>query len=49
MREEHAPGIADPIVETNAPFRRLGFEIRRDIANLECHQNLLPQASPFAG
>jgi hypothetical protein len=36
-------------MKAKAPFRRLGLEIRRDIANLECHQKLPLQASPFAG
>ena len=46
VREEHAPGIADPVVEADAPFRGLGLEIRRDVADLECHENLLRKPAP---
>jgi hypothetical protein len=42
VREQHDPIIADPIMEADLAFRRFGFEIRGDIAYLECHANLRP-------
>ena len=40
VREQHDPIVADPVVEVDFAFRRFGFEIRGDIANLERHGNL---------
>ena len=39
-REQYDPIVADPVVEVDFAFRRFGFEIRGDIANLERHGNL---------
>src|SRR5215831_16136728 len=35
MRKQHGPGIADPVMEADAAFRRLGLEVRRDVVDLE--------------
>src|SRR5437762_10489608 len=37
MREQHGPGIADPVVEVNTPLGRIGFKIRGDVIDLQCH------------
>src|SRR5206468_4419974 len=37
VREEHRPGVADPVVETNASVRRVRFEIRSGTADLKGH------------
>jgi hypothetical protein len=34
MREQHDPGITDPIVKSDFPFGRLRLEIGRCIADL---------------
>ena len=40
MREQHGPVVADPVVETDLAFSRIGLEIRGGVANLERHENL---------
>ena len=45
MREQHAPGIAEPLMKANTALRRVGFEIRCDFAELECHHT---SPSPIA-
>src|SRR5216683_2576582 len=37
MREQHGPGIADPVVEVNTPLGRIGFEVGGDVIDLQCH------------
>src|SRR5262249_32328163 len=37
MREQHRPGISDPVMEADAAFRRLGLKIRSDIIDLQRH------------
>jgi hypothetical protein len=34
MREQHGPGISDPVMEADAAFRRLGLKIRSDVIDL---------------
>jgi hypothetical protein len=40
MREENAPGRAEPIVKTHMAFRRIGLEVWGDVAELQSHVNL---------
>src|SRR6516162_87643 len=35
MRKQHSPGIADPLMEADAAFRRLGLEVGSDVVDLE--------------
>src|SRR5438874_5721911 len=56
MREQHGPGIADPVVEVNMPLRRIGFKVRGDVIDLQCHDPPLssqrakvPSAKPDIG
>jgi hypothetical protein len=37
VREQHRPGVADPVVEAHRPFRRLRLEVGRRIAKLHGH------------
>src|SRR5207237_60432 len=37
VREQHRPGIPDPVMEADPPLRRLRLEIRRRVAQLETH------------
>ena len=37
VREQQRPAVADPVVEFDFAFGGLGFEVRGDGANLECH------------
>ena len=39
VREQHGPGIADPVVEANAPLGRIGFEVGGDVIDLQCHDS----------
>src|SRR5262249_46371378 len=41
MREQHRPGISDPVMEADAAFRRLGLKIRSDIIDLQRHVLIL--------
>jgi hypothetical protein len=41
MRKQHAPGIAKPLVEADFAFGGFCLEIRSNVANRECHANLL--------
>src|SRR5437870_9379653 len=56
MREQHGPGIADPVVEANMPLGRIGFKVRGDVIDLQCHDAPLksqtakvPSAKPDIG
>jgi hypothetical protein len=42
MREENAPGIAEPLMEMDRAFGGFGLEVGGDIAKLKCHV-LTPQ------
>ena len=37
VREEHGPRVADPVVELDRAFRRLGLEVRCGFTELNCH------------
>src|SRR5262245_7327633 len=37
MREQHGPGIADPVVKADAALGRIGLEVGCGFAKLECH------------
>jgi hypothetical protein len=37
MREQDAPAIAEPLVEMDMAFGRVGFEIGRNLTNLQSH------------
>src|SRR5262249_31427848 len=37
VREQHRPRVADPVVEVDVTFRRIGLEIRCRIADLQSH------------
>ena len=37
VREQHRPGVADPVVEFDAPLGRVGLEVGRRVAKFECH------------
>src|SRR3546814_12218711 len=37
MREQHDPFVTLPIMEADAPFRRIGLEIGCDIAKSQAH------------
>src|SRR5207248_9402506 len=37
VREEHGPGVADPVVELDRAFRGLRLEVGRGVANRESH------------
>jgi hypothetical protein len=37
MREQHRPGIADPVVKADAALGGIGGEIRGDVVNLKSH------------
>src|SRR5207248_10460629 len=43
VREQNGPRIADPIVEADRPFRRVGLEVRGLVAKSEAHA-----LTPFA-
>src|SRR5262245_50955827 len=43
MREQHGPGIADPLVKADAALRGIGLEVGCGFAKLECHV-----ASPYS-
>src|SRR5437899_12334679 len=56
MREQHGPGMADPVVEVNMPLGRIGFKVRGDVIDLQCHDAPLnsqrakvPSAKPDIG
>ena len=40
VRENHPPGIAEPVVKPDAAFGSIGLKVRGDIAELECHHCL---------
>src|SRR4029078_8998622 len=40
VREQNAPGIAEPFMEPDVALCGVGLEIRGDIAELECHLTL---------
>src|SRR6476469_8878246 len=40
VREQHAPGIAEPFMEPDVALCGVGLEIRGDSAELECHLTL---------
>src|SRR5690606_5504931 len=44
MREEKAPGIAQPFMKTDPAFGRIGLEIRSNTSDLQSHSNLLVTA-----
>jgi hypothetical protein len=44
MREEKAPGIAQPFMKTDPAFGRIGLEIRSNTIDLQSHSNLLVTA-----
>src|SRR3972149_3945413 len=46
MREQNAPGIAEPFMEADTTLRRIGLEIRCGFAKLEGHHN---SPSPVGG
>jgi hypothetical protein len=37
VREEHAPGVAEPLVKVDRALRRLGLEVRRGVADRQFH------------
>src|SRR4029450_3969407 len=37
MREDHRPGITDPLVEPDPPVRGLGLEVRCDVIDSHTH------------
>jgi hypothetical protein len=37
VREQHSPGVADPVVKADPAFGGRRFEIRRGIVDLQCH------------
>src|SRR5262249_52055959 len=37
MREQYAPGAADPLMKANASLRRVGFKIRRYVVESQGH------------
>src|SRR5262245_34911143 len=47
MREQHNPGVADPIVKADLAVGRLSFEIRRGIVDLQRHRS--PPESSMRG
>src|SRR5262249_24474210 len=45
MREQHAPGVADPVVKPDRAFGGVRLEVRCEVADLESH----PQSSAERG
>jgi hypothetical protein len=42
VREQHGPGVADPVVEADLALGRLRLEVRCGVPDLQTHFFLLP-------
>jgi hypothetical protein len=42
MREKHGIAVADPLVEIDRPFRRIGAEVGGGVVDAKAHCHILP-------